>query len=151
MSDRPAFAGISEVVLRVADLPGMLGFYTEIVGLQSWKSSPGFELLKVADVDSPLGRGGHPQLLALVDRTEHPWGWRGLDYGDIDPRASSLDHLALEISGDAFEAERLRLEETCELDVQMAAFPELNARGLFFPDPEGNVVEFACHTSGHRE
>jgi len=138
--------GLSEVVLRVDDLETMVGFYRDVVGLEIWQRSAGLVFFKVAELASPLGEGGHPQLLALVDRDQNPWPWRGLAYHDIDPRRSSLDHLAFEIREEDFEVERERLEGL-GLEVNTVEFPPMAARGLFFEDPEGNVIELLCHDS----
>lgn len=147
MGDDSVVSGISEVVLRVEDIDAMRDFYVEVVGLVPWKSRPGFVFLKVVDVDTPLGRGGHPQVIALVDRDEHPWEWPGHDCRAPDPAASSLDHLAFEVRPGTLEAERTRLEEL-GLEVEAVDFPWLEAQGLFFRDPEGNVVEFLAHMPG---
>lgn len=144
MEERRPITGISEVVLRVEDIDAVRAFYVDVVGLELWRSSPGFVFLKVADVDSPLGRESHPQVVALVDRDEHPWEWPGIDYRSPDPARSSLDHIAFEIHPDTIESERERLEDE-GLDVAVVTFPFLRARGLFFRDPEGNVVEFLAH------
>lgn len=139
-----SLAGISEVVLRVNDLAAMETFYVDVVGLEPWRRSDALSFLKVADVDTPLGRGGHPQLVALVDRSRQPWEWPGLAYRMVDPERSTLDHLAFEIRPEAYESERARLEGH-GLEVQSLEFPELRARAHFFRDPEENVVEFICH------
>ena len=147
-ADRPGrfLSGLSEVVLRVDDLETMESFYRDVVGLETWQRSDGLVFFKVAELASPLGEGGHPQLLALVDRRQNPWPWRGLAYRDIDPGRSSLDHLAFEIHEEAFEPERERLEGL-GLEVNTVEFPHMAARGLFFEDPEGNVIELLCHDS----
>lgn len=147
MSDNAIVSGISEVVLRVEDIDAMRDFYVDVVGLEPWKSFPGFVFLKVVDVDTPLGRGSHPQVVALVDRAEHPWEWPGIAYRRPDPAASSLDHLAFEVRPGTLESERTRLEGL-GLEVEAVDFPWLEARGLFFRDPEGNVVEFLAHEPG---
>lgn len=139
-------AGISEVVLRVDDLETMVAFYRDVVGFEIWQRSGGLVFFKIAELASPLGEGGHPQLLALVDRNQNPWPWRGLHYRDIDPRRSSLDHLAFEIREEDFEVERERLERL-GLEVKTVEFPHMAARGQFFEDPEGNVIELLCHDS----
>lgn len=142
-ASRPRLSGIAEIVLRVEDVARMRRFYVEVVGLAPWKSFPGFELLEVGELDSPLGRAGrHPQLVGLVDRTVNPWpriGYRGAEAG-----RSTLDHLAFEIPADTFEQQRERLE-ALGLDVEVREFPAMAARALFFDDPEGNVVELICH------
>lgn len=136
--------GISEVVLRVEDLDVMCDFYVDVVGLERWKGSSGFVFLKVVDVDTPVGRGSHPQVIALVDRSEHPWSWPGIDYRDPNPASSSLDHLTFEIDAATMEDQRRRLE-AAGLDVECVEFPWLRARALFFRDPEGNIIEYLAH------
>lgn len=145
MSDGPFLSGITEVVLRARDLGAMEAFYRDVVGLVVWKRMEGLVFLKVTDLDSPLGESGrHPQLLALVDRGRHPWEWRGRPSGTANPADSGLDHFAFEIPAGRYQAERERLEGY-GLDVQTAHFPDMEARALFFKDPEGNVIEFLCH------
>lgn len=87
---------------------------------------------------------GISAVVLRVDRTEHPWEWPGIDYRRPAPEASSLDHLAFEVRPGALESERTRLEGL-GLEVEAVDFPWLEARGLFFRDPEGNVVEFLAH------
>lgn len=87
---------------------------------------------------------GISEVVLRVDRTEHPWEWPGIDYRRPAPEASSLDHLAFEVRPGAPESERTRLEGL-GLEVEAVDFPWLEARGLFFRDPERNVVEFLAH------
>lgn len=142
-----SLTGISEVVLRVDDLAGMEEFYGDVLGLEPWRTLPGLSFLRVADVDSPLGRSGHPETLALVDRSRRPWHWAERQARKRGPRRSALDHLAFEIQPAAFEGERARLE-ALGLETQVTAFPDLEARALFFSDPDGNVLEFLAHEPG---
>lgn len=122
----------------------MRDFYVDVVGLEPWRSSPGFVFLKVVDVDTPIGRGSHPQVVALVDRSEHPWDWPDIAYRAPDPAASALDHLAFEVPPATIDAQRRRLEGA-GVEVECVEFPRLHARALFFRDPEGNVLEFLAH------
>ena len=86
---------IAEVGMRVTDLPKMIAFYQEVLGLsivhQSTSQSPDYVFLKVGELDSPLGRGGHPQYLVLFDRNV-----------TLDQELTTLDHLAFEISLDNY-------------------------------------------------
>jgi catechol 2,3-dioxygenase-like lactoylglutathione lyase family enzyme len=134
--------GFAEIVLRVTDLERMTRFYQDVVGLAVWKSFPGFELLRVGPLDTPLGRGGHPQLLGLVDREVNTWTRVGSRRADAC--RSTLDHLAFEIPAEDFDAARERLEGQ-GLATEIQEFPFMAARALFFDDPEGNVVELICH------
>lgn len=128
---------IAEVGLRVKDLGKMVAFYQETLGLEIVHEKPNMVFFNVGDLDSPLGRGGHPQYLVFFDREV-----------ELDRTLGTLDHLAFEISLEQFEAEKERLEELELLErvrvwTGMGEF--LRARSLFFYDPEGNTVEFIAH------
>jgi len=124
---------IAEIVLRVNDLEKMVTFYRDVVGLPVAHRAPDIVFLKVADLDTPLGRGGHPQLLGLVDR-----------HRPLDEPHSTLDHLAFEIDRADLDDERERLGRL-GLTVDVETFGWAHARALFFNDPEGNRVEFIAH------
>ena len=80
---------LGETVLRVKDLERVKRFYTDVVGLDILRESPGIAFLKVAD-----GHGGHTQIIGLfheslrarlqglgveVTIVEHRWcQWRSL-------------------------------------------------------------------------
>lgn len=128
---------IAEVGLRVKDLPRMVGFYQEVLGLEIVRSYPKYVFMNVGELNSPLGRGGHPQLLVLFDR-EVP-----LDIG-----LTTLDHLAFEIPLERYAAERERLQGMGFELVERAwsgIHAWLRARSLFFDDPEGNTIELIAH------
>ena len=59
---------IAEVGLRVKDLARMVAFYQEVLGLEIVRAYAKHVFLKAGELNSPLGRGGHPQLLVLFDR-----------------------------------------------------------------------------------
>ena len=78
MKDALQITGVAEVVLSVRNLPLMREFYRDVLGFalhsegcydQGPKPTPGGEatssFLTVRQIDTPLGRNGHPQLLAL--------------------------------------------------------------------------------------
>lgn len=128
---------IAEVGLRVTDLPRAMAFYQEVLGLETVRAYEKYIFLKAGELDSPLGRGGHPQLLVLFDR-EVP-----LDIG-----LTTVDHLAFEIPLEQFAAERKRLEEmgmTVKERVWTGDLAWLSARSLFFRDPEGNTLELIAY------
>ena len=128
---------IAEVGLRVKDLPRMVAFYQEVLGLEIVRSYPQYVFMKVGELNSALGRGGHPQLLVLFDR-EVP----------LDIALTTLDHLAFEIPLEQYAAERERLRER-GLESSERAWSGihdwLRARSLFFDDPEGNTIELIAH------
>lgn len=137
---------VAEIVINVRDLAAMTSFYREVLGFrfhsQFPEDDPTIVFLTIADLDSPLGHGGHPQLFALLDPTRHrftPHTFKGLD-----SQRSSLNHVAFEIDSDDFGAEKQRLE-TLGLSVQVSEFPHMQTRGMFFNDPEGNLIELICH------
>jgi catechol 2,3-dioxygenase-like lactoylglutathione lyase family enzyme len=143
---RPVIKAIAEIVINVGDIGRARAFYETVLGVQLHSQfpveNPTIVFLTIANLDSPLGRGGHPQLLALIDPHRHPPAqqrFRGLDV-----TVSSLNHLAFEIEPTAYESEKQRLEKL-GLTVHEETFPHMNARALFFQDPEGNMLEFICH------
>ena len=128
---------IAEVGLRVTDLPSAVAFYQEVLGLEIVRAYPTIVFLKVGELDSPLGRGGHPQLLVLFDRRVQ-----------LDIALTTLDHLAFEISLEQYPTERERLQQK-GLEVTeriwQAEYAWLRARSLFFDDPDGNTIELIAH------
>ncbi len=158
MAEGSAVTGVAEIVLSVRDLPRMRRFYTDVLGfpllMQSchetgWEPDPDGEptiaFLTITETDTPLGRHGHPQLLALIDYRRHSLA-RG-QFDGHDPRQSTLNHLAFEIPPDRYGAERDRLA-TLGLEPRPVEFPGMQARALFFNDPEGNELELICHHPG---
>ena len=91
---------IAEVGLSVKDLPRSVVFYQEVLGLETVRAYPTIVFLKAGELDSPLGRGGHPQLLVLFDRQ-----------AQMDIALTTLDHIAFEIPLEEFQAERERLQQ----------------------------------------
>ena len=152
---KPApITGVAEVVLSVADLPKMRTFYTQVMGfhLQSEASmetkvadpagEPTITFLTICDTDTPLGRGGHPQMLALIDYRRHIHAKQRIVGHDV--RRSTLNHLAFEIPPESFDDHVTRLNGK-KIDLTFSDFPAINARAMFFKDPEGNVLELICH------
>ena len=131
---------IAQVGLRVKDLARMATFYQEVLGLETVRAYPKHVFLKAGELNSPLGRGGHPQLLVLFDR-EVP----------LDINLTTVDHLAFEIPLEQYEPERTRLQGMNLELVERAWSGEyawLRARSLFFDDPEGNTIELIAHDPG---
>ncbi len=128
---------IAEVGLRVKDLPRMVAFYQEILGLEVVRAYPKYVFLKAGELDSPLGHAGHPQLLVLFDREVQ-----------LDIALTTIDHLAFEIPLIQYETERKRLQEMgfeVREKVWSGDLAWLRARSLFFRDLEGNTIELIAH------
>jgi catechol-2,3-dioxygenase len=151
----PPIAGVAEIVLSVRDLPLMRRFYMDVLGFSLLSESchesdaeadpdgePTIVFLVISPADTPLGRHGHPVLLALIDYRRHVFARPRFDGHDV--RRSTLNHLAFEISLESYEAHRQRLSDL-GLDPQPSEFPAMAAKALFFKDPEGNQLELICH------
>jgi catechol 2,3-dioxygenase-like lactoylglutathione lyase family enzyme len=124
---------IAEVGLSAKDLPRSVAFYQDVLGFEIVRAYPTIVFLKAGELDSPLGRGGHPQLLVLFDRQ-----------AQIDIALSTLDHIAFEIPLEQFQAERERLQQLgLEVSERIwrGEYAWLGARSLFIDDPDGNNVE----------
>lgn len=153
VGELPAVLGVAEVVLNVDDLPGMREFYTQVLGFAlhseaSMESEtpdpqgiPTICFLTIAEVESPLGRNGHPQLLALIDFQRHVFAKR---FGEKSVSGSPLNHLAFEISPSAYPVYLRHLEQH-QLSVTPVEFPNMHAKALFFDDPEGNRLELIAY------
>lgn len=156
MQETPSITCVSEIVLNVTDLPTSRDFYTRVMGfpLHSELSmedaipdphgEPTITFLTICETNTPLGLGGHPQLLALIDYRRHVHAKRR--FVGHDPSQSTLNHLAFEIPPSSFDAHAKRL---CEFGIELtfSEFPAMNARAMFFKDPEGNALELICNHS----
>lgn len=139
---------VAEVVLNVRDIARMRSFYQATLGFalhsQFPDNDPTIVFLTIGDRGTPLARGGHPEMLALIDPARHPPA--GGRFDAIAARRSTLNHLAFEIDEDEYEAARKRLENL-GLAPTAREFDFLRAKALFFEDPEGNLLELICHNS----
>ena len=120
--------GLGEVSIRVKDLDAMYKFYEEVVGLEVLRREESFVFFKVAE-----GYGGHTQNLALFEAGE-----------ELSEEMTTLHHIALNVSLEDFESEKRRLEDL-GLRVNATVHEWLHVRSLYFPDPEGNSLEFVCY------
>ena len=129
--------GLGEVSIRVKDLNVMHKFYEEVVGLEVLRRDESFVFFKVAE-----GFGGHSQNLALFAVTNiSPLNARS---PQISAEQTTLHHIALNISLEDFESEKMRLEGL-GLKVNATVHEWLHVRSIYFPDPEGNTLEFVCY------
>tara|TARA_R110002072_G_scaffold150953_6_gene299935 strand:+ start:46807 stop:47331 length:525 start_codon:yes stop_codon:yes gene_type:complete len=142
-----AIRGVAEIVLNARDLDVLSRFYREVMGFtfhsQYPKTNPTIVFLRIAELDSPLGKA-HPQTLALIDPDRHPAA-RG-KFDQPANRPFSLNHLAFEIDEADYQSEINRLE-SLGLETTLAQFGHVRAKAIFFQDPEGNRLELICHDS----
>lgn len=150
------FVGLAEVVLNVNDIVIMRDFYQQTFGFEllsegNMESPPNPEgipticFLEIQKSDTDLGRNGHPLLLALIDPLRHTF-----TNGRFSPpsfKSSTLNHLAFEITPDSYDHHLQRLEKL-NLNPTKADFPNMQAKAIFFRDPEGNTLELICHHAG---
>lgn len=146
------FIGLAEVVLNVRDLPKMRQFYMDVLGFTLISESnfedppipdgiPTITFLQLQPIDTPLGRNGHPLIFALIDPLRHAFT-KG-KYAAPEIRTSTLNHLAFEISSDSHDFHLNRLTEL-GLSPTVSEFPHMQAKAIFFRDPEDNTLELIC-------
>ena len=130
---------IAEIGLRVINLANMVSFYKDTLGFEIHIAGAEHVFLRIGDLNSPLGKVGHPQLLALFKRQPDP-----------DINFTSLDHLAFEIPDDQYEAELAQFK-AAGMVIRERSWPDSldwRARSFFFRDPEGNIIELvSSHSS----
>ena len=129
--------GLGEVSIRVKDLDTMHKFYEEVVGLEVLRRDESFVFFKVAE-----GYGGHTQNLALFEAEER--SFLENKSSQLNPEQTTLHHIALNISLEDFEAEKVRLEGL-GLKVNATVHEWLHVRSMYFSDPEGNSLEFVAY------
>ncbi len=139
---------VAEVVLNARSIAAMRAFYEDALGFEFHSqvpaSDPTIVFLTIRDQGTALARGGHPEMLVLIDAARHS-GVAGR-FDAIETRRSTLNHLAFEIDEEEYDAARERLEQRGLAPVAQE-FPALRAKALFFQDPEGNMLELICRDS----
>ena len=135
-SKKRIIKGLGEIAFRVNDLDKMQKFYEEVIGLEFMERFEKTVFFRIAD-----GVEGHVQVLALFDRS----GTKG--YTGIDPKKSTIDHIAFSISKSDYESEKMRIE-ALGYEVRTAYHSWVGWRSLYVTDPEGNNVEMVCYDEG---
>ena len=133
--------GIAEISLRVHDLDLMRKFYEQVLGLEvlrEIKNSDG----TVIGVFYTVGAGDDN--LALFDEKLIDWFTRDKS-PQIDPKLTTLSHIALSIALDDFESEKKRLEQLSVEIVESSTSGWMRCRMFYIYDPEGNLIEFKSH------
>ena len=135
-SDR-RIKGLGEVSIRVKNLDAMQEFYEQVVGLDVLRREESFVFFKIAE-----GYGGHSQNLALFEASNRMF--LEPKSPELSAEQTTLHHIALNISLEDYETEKRRLEGL-GLKVNATEHAWLHVRSLYFPDPEGNLLEFVCY------
>lgn len=134
--------GLGEVAIRCANLPAMVAFYSDVIGLEpiDGNSSDLIRFFKISQ-----GVAGHTAVLALFHVDDVPDG--DLTRSKTPPytgRPSSLHHIALSLP---FEEQSAAMDwfEVLELPYRVEEFAWVGWRGIFVSDPEGNTVELVAY------
>ena len=136
-----SITGITEIALRVHDLDLMRKFYEQVPGLEvlrEIKNSDG----TVIGVFYTVGTGDDN--LALFDEKLIDWFTRDKS-PQIDPKLTTLSHIALGIALDDFESEKKRIEQLGIEIIESGTSSWMHCRMFYFFDPEGNLIEFKSH------
>jgi catechol-2,3-dioxygenase len=136
--------GIAEISLRVHDLDLMRRFYEQVIGLQilrEYQESSGKAIFYAV--------GAGDDNLALFE--EKLIGWFTRDKSpQIDPKLTTLSHIAFSIALDHFESEKKRIEQLGIEIVDSGTSSWMHCRMFYFFDPEGNLIEFKSHDESIR-
>lgn len=133
--------GLGEIAIRCADLPPMVAFYRDVIGL------PVLSDTGAGIVFFELGNGvaGHTSVLALFDWRVGRAELHGAASGP--PTAgtgSSLHHIALSLPR-AEQEKALAFYVAQGVPHTVQIFDWIGWRGVFTNDPEGNTVELVSH------
>lgn len=155
MKNNSITLGIAEIVLNVNDITESKHFYQEVLGLEvamelnredppnpDPEAPPTIVFLALQRSDTPLGKHGHAVQLALIDYRRHAAAKERFKH--LDLAQSPLNHVAFEIRPHEYETQAARLE-SLGLPPGRVEFPHIQAKALFFGDPDGNTLEFICH------
>lgn len=134
---------LGEVAIRCADMPAMVRFYEEVLGLERLSGDHCSGIVFFALSKS---FGGHTAVLALF-RHDAP-GRPGLHPAGTEAPAtgagSSLHHIALSLPATEQDA-AVDWLRTRGLPCRVEIFGWIGWRGVFTEDPEGNTVELVAH------
>ena len=133
--------GIAEISLRVHNLDLMRKFYEQALGLEvlrEIKNSDGTVIVVFYTV------GVGDDNLALFDEKLIDWFTRDKS-PQIDPKLTTLSHIALSIALDDFESEKKRIEQLGIEIIESGTSSWMHCRMFYFFDPEGNLIEFKSH------
>ena len=160
--DRPfELRGVHHLALVCRDMARTVDFYTKILGMP---------LVKTIELPGGIGQhfffdcGGGDQLAFFwfADAPAHAPGVAAPaarpDQGDARSAMGSMNHVAFSVAPEMIDAYRERLQKAgvdCSIvvnhdDSPMGVSADLNdgvfVRSIYFQDPDGILLEFACWT-----
>lgn len=130
---------LGELVLRTENVEALTSFYCEIIGLELYASFGSGNFLKIADDFE-----GHPQLLAIFDKSWEFSGPQGINPEDARANSGTLHHFAFAMEQDEYDREKIRLQNLGQ-ELQFAEHKQFGWHSIYLHDPDGNSVEFVCY------
>ena len=134
---------LGEIAIRCRDLPAMVRFYGEVLGLSLLSGDHRSGIVFFALGES---HGGHTAVLALFRHDVagrpglHPTG----EEAPLTGARSSLHHLALALPA-AEQKAAIAWLGAWGLPCRVERFGWIGWRGVFTEDPDGNTVELVAH------
>jgi catechol-2,3-dioxygenase len=122
----------------------MRRFYEQVIGLQVLREN---QESSGKAIFYAVGAGD--ENLALFE--EKLLGWYVRDKSpQIDPKVTTLSHIAFSIALDDFESEKKRIEQLGIEIIDSGTSSWMHSRMFYFFDPEGNLIEFKSHDESIR-
>ena len=167
MGDRAfELGGVHHLALVCRDMAATVEFYSGVLGMPLVKT-----------IDLPAGMGQHfffdcggGDSLAFFWFPDAPEPVPGVsaprarpDQGDLTSAIGSMNHVAFSVSPDRIEQYRDRLRERgidcteianhddSEWGISADVHPDVFVRSIYFQDPDGILLEFACWTKEFAE
>jgi catechol 2,3-dioxygenase-like lactoylglutathione lyase family enzyme len=157
------FSGINHLALVCRDMERTVDFYTRVLGMPLIKT-----------IELPAGMGQHfffdcggGDSLAFFWFPDAPDGVPGVsapkgrpDQAELTSAVGSMNHVAFDVGADKIEEYRERLiaagvdctevanHDDSEWGISDAMHPGVFVRSVYFQDPDGVLLEFACWTKG---
>ncbi len=166
-TERPfEFQGINHLALVCRDMARTVDFYTNVLGMPLVKT-----------IELPAGMGQHfffdcggGDCLAFFWFPDAPDGVPGVsapkarpDQGELTSAVGSMNHVAFNVPAEKIDQYRARLIERgipcteianhddSEWGISDELHPGVFVRSIYFQDPDGILLEFACWMRGFTE
>jgi catechol 2,3-dioxygenase-like lactoylglutathione lyase family enzyme len=156
-----AFQGVHHLALVCRDMARTVNFYTNVLGMPLVKT-----------IELPAGMGQHfffdcggGNCLAFFWFPGAPDGVPGIsspaarpDKGDLTSAVGSMNHVAFTVAPEKIDEYRDRLlaagvdctevanHDESEFGISETVHPGVFVRSVYFQDPDGILLEFACWT-----
>lgn len=140
---------LGEIAIRCADMPAMVTFYEEVLGLarMTGDHNSGVVFFRIAE-----GFGGHTSVLALFDKgyEARPGLHPTSEAAPVTGGRSSLHHLALSLPFAEQDA-AMAWFDARRIPYRVERFGWIGWRGVFVTDPDGNTVELVAADPSMRD